>query len=282
MGKVGLVLQGGGIRGVYTSGVLDFFLDKGIRFPYVIAVSAGACNGAAYISGQRGWGKTIYTKYLRDKEYMGFKNLYMDGSFFKMDSIFDEVPKRLESFNFESFNSALEDFVVVATDCKSGMPVYLRRNSCSDMFKAIRASSSLPFISKRVELDGLRLLDGGVSDPIPVKKAIEDGNDKNVVILTGSMEHQKKSRIMPIMAKRFYPEHRELNEVLCNGHNLFNETLDYIDELRRSGRAYVIQPSQSIRTRLVERNLERINMLYELGYMDGENAFERILTCLNG
>lgn len=281
MDKVGLVLQGGGIRGVYTSGVIDFFLDKGIRFPYVIAVSAGACNGAAYISGQRGVGKNMHDKYVRDKRFMGLRNLYRDGSFFGMDFIFDEVPRKFENFDFDAFNSAEQDFIVVATDCISGKPVYLRKNSCSDMFKAIRASSSLPFLAKKVSLDGLELLDGGMGDPIPIKKSMEDGNDKNVVILTGRMEHQRKPRLIPFMAKRFYPEHSELKEAICNGYNLFNETLDFIDELSRDKRAYVIQPSKDIRTRLIERNSRKLNMLYELGYMDGENAYEDIISYLN-
>lgn len=280
MNKVGLVLQGGGLRGVYTSGVIDFFLDKGIDFPYVAAVSAGACNGAAYIAKQRGFGKTMLTKYIGDKSYMGLKHLYKHGSFFNMDFIFDEAPKRVENFDFDSFYKSQQDFVVVASDCKTGKPVYLRREGCSDMFMAIRASSSLPYVSKIVSLDGMSLLDGGIVDPVPIRKSIEDGNEKHVVVLTGKIAHQKKSRLAPYLARKFYPEYKEFHDALCNGHVFFNEVLDYIQSLRDEKKVCIIEPSEDVKTRLIERDSSRLNYLYELGYSDAEGVYDQIAEYL--
>ncbi|MCX7708740.1 MAG: patatin family protein, partial [Clostridia bacterium] len=171
MEKVGLVLEGGGMRGLYTAGVLECFLERGLYFNYVVGVSAGACNAASYISRQKGRNKIVNTRFVKDWRYLSLRNLLLKKSAFGMDFIFDEIPNKLVPFDFETFYKENCDFYVGATDCRTGKAVYFSKDEMKKDFDALRASSSIPLLSPIVHINSMELLDGGVADPIPIRKS---------------------------------------------------------------------------------------------------------------
>ncbi|NOV88494.1 putative patatin/cPLA2 family phospholipase [Clostridium acetobutylicum] len=191
MNNIGLILEGGGMRGVYTAGVLDFFMDKNLYFPYVSGVSMGACNAASYVSKQRGRTKSVTVDLADDSRYISLKNFIKYKSIFGMDFIFDEVPNKLFPFDFNTFSNSTQKLVIGTTDCLTGKEVYFSHSSSNDILDIIRASSSLPFISEPVKINNYTLMDGGIADPIPIKRSIEDGNAKNVLILTREADYIK-------------------------------------------------------------------------------------------
>lgn len=172
--KFGLALEGGGMRGAYTLGVLDAFMDNELWADYVVGVSAGAGNGASYISRQRGRGYRLNTEYISDKRYISLSNYIKTKSFFGMDFIFREIPDELDLYDYDKMMEVPCEFVVGTTNVETGKPEYYTKDVLYHDLTAIVASSSLPIFSPIVEYDGKKLLDGGTSDPIPVKKALED------------------------------------------------------------------------------------------------------------
>ncbi|KYH34997.1 NTE family protein RssA [Clostridium tepidiprofundi DSM 19306] len=270
MNNIGLVLEGGGMRGVYTSGVLDYFMDENLYFPYVIGVSMGACNAASYISKQRGRNKIVNIEYVNDKRYLSYRGLLRDKSLFGMDFIFDYIPNNLTPFDFDTYINSEQKFIIVTTDCETGKPVYFNKDDDVDTLKIIRASSSLPFISQIVEIKGKKLLDGGITDSIPVKKAIEDGNEKLVVVLTRDSEYIKKPFKMKRLAKRVYSKYPNLVNAMLERHIMYNNTLEYIRELESQGKAFVIRPSHPLNVGRVERNQDKLRKLYEMGYEEAK------------
>ena len=179
MMQAGLVLEGGGMRGLYTAGVLEYFMEKDLYFPYNIGVSAGACMAASYLSRQKGRNKRVNLDFVEDKRYISFSNFIRKREIFGMDFIFDEIPNRLVPFDMDTFRESPEEFVIVTTDCETGEAVYYdKTNHGDDLVKLLRASSSLPFVASSVEYKGRHLLDGGIVDPIPIKKAQADGYEK--------------------------------------------------------------------------------------------------------
>ncbi len=274
MENLGLVLEGGGMRGVYTSGVLDFFMDKKLYFPYVIGVSMGACNAASYVSKQRGRNKKININYVNDKRYLSYRSLLRKKELFGMDFIFEELPKSLEIFDFKTFHKAKEKFIIGVTDCKSGKPMYFEKKQCSDdVLKIIRASSSLPIISSIVEYEDFCLLDGGISDPIPIKKSIEDGNKKNVIILTRNKGYIKKPFKLKFLSKIMYPQYKGLINALINRYKIYNETINYIDKLEKQGKVFVIRPDETLEVNRVERDKNKLINLYDQGYEEAKKCY---------
>lgn len=275
MGKVGLVLEGGGMRGLYTAGVLDFFMEKNLYFPYVIGVSMGACNAASYISRQKGRNKRINIDYIDDPRYLSIKNWISRKGIFGSDFIFDEIPNKLELFNMEAFKNSREKFVIGTTDCDNGKPVYFEKDECmDDVLDIIKASSSLPFMSPIVKYNGINLLDGGISDPIPVKKSIEDGNNKNVVILTRNEGYVKKPLKFKFLVRKVYASHKGLIDSMINRYKKYNDTIKYIEKLERLGKAFVIRPLKAMKVKRIEKDRKKLVELYEQGYKEAENYYE--------
>src|SRR5690625_4380963 len=181
----GLILEGGGMRGLYTAGVLEYFMEQDLYFPYKIGVSAGACMVASYLYRQKERNKKVILGYIEDKRYISFSNFIKKREVFGMDFIFDEIPNQLVPFDMDTYRKNSEELVIVTTDCETGQPVYFdKTNQGDDLVLLLRASSSLPFVASSVEYKGRHLLDGGIVDPIPIKKAQQDGFEKNVIILT--------------------------------------------------------------------------------------------------
>jgi predicted patatin/cPLA2 family phospholipase len=280
MDQIGLVLEGGGMRGVYTGGVLDYFMEKELYFPYVIGVSAGACNGSSYISRQPGRNKRVTIDYIRDPRYLSYRNLFKEKSLFGMGFLFDALPYRLEPFDFDTFYRSEQQFVIVTTDCVTGRPVYFNKDDGHDVLKVLQASSSLPFIAQPVKIDGLTLMDGGIADPVPIRKAQQDGNRKNVVVLTRNRAYKKKPFKFKRLAKKVYPQYEGLVEALISRYKVYNDTMQYIEQLERGGEVFAIRPSQPLKVSRLEKNRKALLALYEQGYHDAKQLYERLLKFL--
>lgn len=272
--KRGLILEGGAMRGMFTAGVLDAFMENGVELDGVIGVSAGAAFGCNYKSGQRGRALRYNVKYVRDKRYCGMGVLLKTGDIFSADFCYDEVPLRLDPFDFDAFEKSPKFFCVVCTDVDTGEPVYQFLQSRRDNpLEWIRASASMPLVSRIVEIDGQRLLDGGIADPIPVRHLNRYGFTKNIVVLTRPKGYRKeKSSILPLVRLKYakYPEFIKAMEMR---HIIYNSTLDYIDRLEASGDILVIRPPYDIPVKRVERDPERLKLAHKLGV---DTALERL------
>ncbi len=273
MNKVGLVLEGGGMRGLYTAGILDFFMEKDLYFPYVIGVSAGACNAASYISKQKERSKRINIDYVKNPRYLSYRNLVKEKSIFGMDFLFNEIPNKLEPFDYTTFHSSEQRFIIGTTDCETGNPLYFDKNKCKDILGVLRASSSIPLLSPVVEVEGKKLLDGGVADSIPIKKAIEDGFKRNIIILTRNKEYRKKPYKFKLFVKRSYSKYPKLVDKIFNRYKIYNNTLDYIEELENKYKAFVIRPSKPLKVDRLEKNPQKLKELYKMGYEDAKNLY---------
>ncbi len=282
MKEVGLVLEGGGMRGLYTAGVLECFMEHDLYFPYVIGVSAGACMAASYLSRQKGRNKKVNIELVSDHRYLSFRNFISKRELFGMDFLFDEIPRKIVPFDFETFLKGSEQFIVVATDCETGEPVYYSKHEHGNhMLKLLRASSSLPFISESVEYNGKFLLDGGMIDPIPLKKSQSDGNEKNVIIMTKLEQYKMRQRKLASMLKYTYKRHPKIACLLQERYKLYNDTLSYIHSEKSKENLFIIQPSSRVPVRRIERNQVRLKELYELGYSDAKDQLQQLDQFLN-
>lgn len=282
--NAGLVLEGGGMRGAYTSGVLAAFMDEGIKFHYVIGVSAGANNGANYVAWQRERNRKVFVDYVRNKEYSGFKHWIKDGSYFNMDFLFDRLPNELVPFDYDTFYNSPTVFKVCVTDCETGKPVYLSKDKFNPVFFmeiVLRASSSLPIISNPVEVEGKKYFDGGISDSIPINKSIEDGNKYNVVVLTRNKGYRKEktdSKFINLLLKK-YPK---ISEGINTRPERYNMCLDRIEELEKKNYLYVIRPIKEIDVDRLERDIDKLYALYKQGYTETMNQMSKFKKWLSG
>lgn len=280
LSHTGLVLEGGGMKGVFTAGVLDYFLEKDLFFPYIIGVSAGACQAVSYLSRQKGRNKQVNIGYISDSRYLSYRNLIRHRSIFGMDFMFDEIPRKLVPFDFETFNGAKERFLVGTTECIQGKPVYFEKGEC-DILQVLRASCSLPFVSPIVEIEGMPLLDGGMTDPIPIRKSISDGNTKNVVILTKHPGYRRGPFKAKWLAKLMYPRYKGLIEALVKRPQLYNDCLDLLDELEAAGQAFVIRPQRKVEVKRLEKDPVKLELLYKEGYEEAIRVYDRLTEWLS-
>lgn len=279
MDKVGLILEGGGMRGLYTAGILDYFIEKNFYAPYVIGVSMGACNATSYVSKQRNRNKAVTIDYINDSRYLGFKNIFKCKSLLGIDFIYNELPNKLERFDFKTFYESNQRLIVVATDCKTGKAVYFDKDQ--DILTTVKASSSLPFISPIVKYNGMELLDGGIADSIPIEKSIKDGNIKNIVILTRPKGYRKEPFKRRRLLKRFYSSHTNLIKAIEERYRLYNMTLDYIEKLEKENKIFIIRPENKINVKRIEKNKEKLEKLYQIGYEDAEKQFDKMMNWIN-
>jgi predicted patatin/cPLA2 family phospholipase len=277
MDQIGLVLEGGGMRGVYSAGVMEYFLEQELFFPYVIGVSAGACNAASYLSKQKGRNKKVNIDFINDHRYLSWRNYYKYRELFGMNFIFDEIPNRLVPFDYDAFYSNESEFVIGTTDCYSGDPVYYKRNDYKQqLLPLLKASSSLPFIAAEVEYSGKKLLDGGISEPIPIRQAERDGYQKNLVILTQNESYRKQPSRFHFFVEKKYRHYPKLVEALKNRHIHYNETVEYIEKQRDEGKVFILRPIQPLKVGRMERNAEKLTHLFEQGYKDARNSYNSI------
>lgn len=261
----GLVLEGGGMRGTFTAGVLDLFIDKNISFPYIIGVSAGACNGLSYISEQKGRTRTINIDMLKKYHYIGLKPYLKKGSWIDLDLLFDVFPFEEVPYDFDKAFSSKTLFEMVTTDCITGRAVYLSESDDKQRLLDIcKASSSLPFISKPVCIDSVPMLDGGLSDSIPVDRAIEKGYDKNVIVLTREKGYRKDIKQLHIPSF-IYKKYPEIKRCLAERSYQYNSTLDRIEDLEAQKKVFVIRPVKDLKISRTEKDEQKLSALYEHG-----------------
>lgn len=281
LSNTGLVLEGGGMRGVYTSGALQFLMEKNIYLPYVIGVSMGACNAANYVSRQPGRNRIVNIKYVNDKRYLSYRKLITRGELFQMGFIYNELPKILEPFDYKTFYENKIKCVLVATDCITGEALYYEKNDLGeDYMKVLQASSSLPFIAKPVRFRGRILMDGGMSDSIPIRRSMQDGNAKNIVILTQPEGYRKQPESAARLARLRYPRYKGLCAALAGRHANYNETAEYVEQLRKEGSVFVLRPKEDLNTSRVETNQAKLYEVYDIGYKDAEEHFEELMEFL--
>ena len=262
----GLVLEGGGLRGVFTCGVLDCFMDHGIRFPFTVGVSAGACNGLSYMSGQRGRAKSSNIDLMEKHHYVGFKYLLTQGCIMDFKLLFEDFPEKIIPYNYDAYFSNPDRFVMVTTNCLTGKAEYFEeKTSAERVMSIVRASSSLPYVTKITYVDGMPMLDGGIADSIPVEYAMSQGYEKLVVVLTRNYGYRKKERSMPL-AKTFYKKYPELQKALSLRNSVYNKTMDLIERLEQEGRISVIRPMKPIEVGRMEKDTAKLSALYQEGY----------------
>jgi len=269
--KIGLVLEGGGMRTAYTAGVLEYFAERELYLPYTIGVSAGACIAASYLSRQRGRNKVVNIDWVSDPRYLSWKNWVKNRQLFGMDFIFDEIPNSLVPFDFDTFAASSEELVVGMTDCVTGETIYRYKNAPGfDALRALRASSSLPFIAPIVEYDGRPMLDGGISDPIPLRQAERDGCARNILVLTRNEGYRKSPNRFPWLVRASYGKYPDFVKTMLRRHEVYNEILSHIDRQEQEGAAFVIRPSVPLEVRRMERNPAKLQALYDRGWEDAK------------
>lgn len=261
-----LVLEGGGLRGVFTCGVLDYFMDNGIRFPFTIGVSAGACNGLSYMSGQRGRAKASNIDLMDKYHYVGFKYLFTQKCIMDFKLLFEEFPEKIIPYDYDAYFSNPDRFVMVTTNCITGKAEYFEEKTSSErVMDIVRASSSLPFVSPISYVDGIPMLDGGIADSIPVEYTMSQGYEKLVVVLTRNRGYRKKAGSMPL-AKAVYRKYPALQKALSERNAIYNRTMDLIERLEDEGRITVIRPLKPIDVSRMEKDTDKLRALYQEGY----------------
>ena len=275
--KKGLVLEGGAMRGLFTAGILDVMMEHGVWPDGLIGVSAGAAFGCNMKSRQAGRAVRYNKRFARDPRYSGLRSLLTTGDYFNADFGYHVIPREYDLFDDEAFEANPMEFVCVCTDVETGQPVYKRLMTAGDTtYDYIRASASMPLVSKVVELEGRKLLDGGVSDSIPLEWAEQNGYERNVVILTQPAGYQKKrSRLMPLMriGLRKYPQ---MVEAMNRRYLMYNRQLEYVAEAERQGRCLVIRPDDKLDIGHVCHNPEQMERIYQKGREMGERRINEI------
>lgn len=273
MDSTGLILEGGGMRGVYTAGVLDLFLDEGLYLYNIYAVSAGACHACSYVSKQRGRAyKTVYD-FIRDRRYASFTNLITTGDFFGVKMAYDDIPNIYLPFDYKAFLQSNSAFYAVLTDCRTGRAEYARVKDLRKDIDLIRASSSLPLMARMVSIGSSLYLDGGLADSIPLVRSISDGNKKNVVIMTQHRGYsKKKDTLLPVMKAR-YKAYPELVHSLENRHEQYNSSLKEAYNGEKNGRVFIIQPDRPVEIGRIEKDRNKLQELYQQGYDTAKKLF---------
>lgn len=264
--RSGLVLEGGGMRGVFTCGVLDNFMDRSIRFPYTIGVSAGACNGLSYMSRQRGRAKYSNIDLLEKYRYIGFRHLLTKRNIMDFKLLFETFPNEIIPYDYEEYARCGERFEMVTTSCETGKACYFEeKQSSTRIIDIVRASSSLPFVCPIAYVDGYPMLDGGIADSIPLLRARELGFDNNVVVLTRNRWYRKEDK-PAFVPPFFYRKYPQLCEAIRNRNRVYNEQLDLVERLEDEGRLTVIRPERPIVVDRMERDTSKLLDLYNEGY----------------
>lgn len=267
----GLVLEGGGFRGMYTCGVIDVFMENHIDFDQVVGVSAGAAFGCNIKSRQIGRALRYNKRFCRDPRYSGLKSFIKTGDLYNKEFAYGIVPTIFDPFDTKTFKENPLRFTLVCTDIHTGKPIYheIENGDATDI-EWIRASASIPIVSKPVKLDGYELLDGGVSDSIPVNWMLERSS-KTVVVLTRDKSYRKKPMKYINLLKKAFKEYPKLQKALENRHIVYNETLDRIEQLEREGRIFVIRPSKPIECAMIEKDPNHLQEIYDIGRKDALN-----------
>ena len=273
--KTALVLEGGGMRGVFTSGVLDAFMKHNLTFPYIVAVSAGACNGMSYVSHQPRRARISNIDYLARYKYIGLRHLVTQGCIFDRELLYDKFPNQYLPFDFDTFFSSPMTFEMVTTNCLTGQPMYLsERHDRQRALDIVRASSSLPYVSKIVDVDGIPMLDGGIVDSIPLQHAIDMGHPTNVLVLTRNRGYRNTGKDMKI-PRFIYRKYPRLRVALSRRLAAYNAQLEYVERMEDEGRVICIRPERPMEVDRIEKDIAKLERLYEEGFALGERFCEK-------
>lgn len=277
--KVGLVLEGGAMRGLFTAGVLDVFLQEQIQVDGIVSVSAGALFGVNYPSKQAGRTLRYNLAYLNDKRYIGLSSLLRTGNIVNKEFAFYELPFTLDPFDNQVFKAAGIDFFVTVTNVETGQAEYIKIDDPFAQMETLRATSAMPYVSQYVEIDGKKYLDGGISDSIPLHFCQNLGYDKIIVILTRPLDY-RKTKSTVLFAKWFYHQYPHLVEALANRYLEYNQRVEEIIQLQREQKIFVIRPSLSLTIHRIEKNPAKIQAMYDLGVSDAKQALAALKSYL--
>jgi predicted patatin/cPLA2 family phospholipase len=276
MYKSGLVLEGGGLRAVYTSGVLDAFMDKGIEFPYIIGVSAGTCNGVSYIAHDRGRMKEITLGYSGDERYMSLKSAFKNGEYLNTDWIFGELSYEMFPLSYDNYDNSKTVMCVGVTNVATGKPEYFYPKDFREGCDELKASCALPFFTKPVQIGMDFYCDGGLSDSIPAERAFDDGCAKCVIILTQDRHFVKPPVGREKVVRSLLRKYPTVADVLLNRHNVYNMQREYCFEQEKLGNAMIICPDKPLNCPTLERNSDKLHDIYYTGFGDGLKYADRV------
>lgn len=262
-----LVLEGGTFRPIFSAGVMDALLDYDVHFPYVIGVSAGITDGISYVSKQKKRNYNVLVNLRHDKRYIGMRNFISDKSLFGLQFAYEDMPRDIYPFDWETYRNSRTEVRVGVTNVETGESEYLDGKELEERFMMLRATCALPFVFPVIKLNGKGYYDGGICDPIPVKKAMADGHDKLLIVLTRPKGYVKKlstaNKIAAGYLKRKYPK---LVEPLLTRHNKYNETVKFCEQLENEGKAVLLRPTEEIQIESFEKDIEKIKRIYHFGY----------------
>ena len=269
--KVGLVLEGGAMRGLYTAGILDVFLEQDIHVDGIVGVSAGVLFGVNYPSKQKGRALRYNLKYLNNKRYMGLHSLITTGNIVNKDFAFYDLPINIDRFDEQAFIDSGIDFYATLTNVDTGQAEYVKLSHIFEQMEVLRATSAMPFVSRMVEIDGKRYLDGGIADSIPLEKCRQLGYDKIIVILTRPLEYRKKA-VNPLLFKLFYAKYPNLVTSLAQRYLNYNQRVEQVIEADKKGEIFVFRPSKTLPIKRIEKDPVKIQAMYDLGVADAHQA----------
>lgn len=278
--NIGLVLEGGGMRGTFTSGVLDYMMDHNIEVPYGIGVSAGACNGVSFVSHQRGRAKFSNIDLLDKYKYIGINHLLRTGSIIDMDMLYNRFTEEILPFDYDTYFARPMRFEMVTTDCLTGQACYMEeQHDRRRLIDIVKASASLPYVCPICYVDNRPMLDGGIVDSIPIERAMSQGYEKNIVVLTRNKGYRKKEKTIqhPSFIYRRYPQ---LRQALIMRNIRYNNQLALIEQMEAEGRILVIRPEKPIVVDRMEKNVKKLTDLYNEGYACAEKVLGRIIDSL--
>lgn len=280
MEETGIILEGGAMRSIFSAGILDFFLDHNIRIPNVLAVSSGAYAAMNYVSEQKGRILDAVIKPLETEKYMGVRTFLKKGTFFDMDLLFDEIPKKRAPFDFKTFSDSAKHFMINTVNCITGESVYFDHFQNEEQFFDIcRAANSLPFIARVTKIDGIPMLDGGMADAIPIRKALEEGWKKIIVVGTRGSSYRKKQRhLYLLMIRLIYHKYPEFVKLVVGRAARYNASLDELNRLEQEGKAFVFRPPDDICLTNNESDVDKLLEYYERGYETAKTKQDELLT----
>ena len=281
--KKGLVLEGGAMRGMFTCGIIDIFLENNIAFDGLAGISAGAIFGCNYKSKQIGRGVRYNKKWGRDPRYFGLRSLLLTGDIYGKDFCYHDVIEELDPIDKKTYKENDIDFFIGATDIEEGVIRYFNSKEVDERtIEWLRASASMPLVSNVVEVDGYKLLDGGMKDPVPYSIIIKNGYEKNVIILTQPRDFVKKKASLMTLIKLKYHKYPKLVEAMANRHILYNKQLEEIRQLEKENKVYVIAPKESLKIKRTENNPDELERVYQIGRTEAMEKLEEVKTFLNG
>lgn len=274
-----LVLEGGTFRPIFSAGVMDALLDNDIMFPYCIGVSAGITNGVSYISKQKGRNLEILQKYRNDKRYLSFRNYFKCKSMFGLEFVFEELPNSLCVFDHDTYNSYNGKILVGVTNAETGKAEYLDGHKLDDKCTMLKATCAIPLVFPPIKINENHYFDGGIADPIPIRKAIEDGNEKHLIILTQPKGYVKEfSKKNELVAKIYRKKFPMMKEPLLNRHIRYNETVKFCEQLEKDGKALILRPKEKINS--FEKDVNLIKKYYDEGYKIATDNIDKIKEIL--